>query len=143
MIGQTDTFINYLATSDKTDYEQLYSFAIDTLTFANKVHIYHWSCESGFHHTHFQSVYEILRDFADSLVEIVLGTGTAFTLASKNYTIADETFNIDSALRKIRNYIDELSKLGENYKTKIAINNLITDTVEKLEGEYGLILRFK
>lgn len=57
--------------------------------------------------------------------------------------LSDEIFNLDNALRKLRNYIDELSKLAEQFQSKIAINNLMSDTIEKLEGEYGLILRFK
>lgn len=138
-----ENFISYLAGTNEAEYQHLYTFAVDTLTFANKIHIYHWSCESGFHHTHFQTVYETLRDFADSLVEIVLGSGTEFKVTSKNYMLSDEIFNIDNALRKLRNYIDELSKLAEQFQTKIAVNNVMSDTIEKLEAEYGLILRFK
>jgi len=138
-----ENFISYLAGTNEAEYQRLYTFAVDTLTFANKIHIYHWSCDSGFHHTHFQAVYETLRDFADQLVEIVLGTGTDFKLSSKNYMMSDEIFNIDNALRKLRNYIDELSKLAEQFQSKIAINNLMSDTIQKLENEYGLILKFK
>lgn len=138
-----DNFMSYLASTNESEFQHLYTFAVDTLTFANKIHIYHWSCDSGFHHTHFQTVYETLRDFADSLVEIVLGSGTEFKVTSKNYMLSDEIFNLDNALRKLRNYIDELSKLAEQFQSKIAINNLMSDTIEKLEGEYGLILRFK
>lgn len=138
-----ENFISYLAGTNEAEYQHLYAFAVDTLTFANKIHIYHWSCDSGFHHTHFQAVYETLRDFADQLVEIVLGTGTDFKLSSKNYMMSDEIFNVDNALRKLRNYIDELSKLAEQFQSKIAINNLMSDTIQKLENEYGLILKFK
>lgn len=138
-----ENFISYLAGENETEYQSLYTFAVDTLTFANKIHIYHWSCDSGFHHTHFQTIYETLRDFADSLVEIVLGTGTEFKLDQKSYMFSDEIFNIENALRKLRTYIDELTKRAEQFQSKIAINNLMSDTIEKLEGEYGLISRFK
>lgn len=140
---EQDNFLTYLAGMQEAEYGRLFAFAVDSLTFANKIHIYHWSCESGFHHTHFQVVYETLRDFADSLVEIVLATGTEFRIESKQYLFSDEIFNIDNALRKLRNYIDELSKLAEQFSSKIAINNLMSDTVQKLENEYGLIYKFK
>ena len=141
-MDQTDTFITYLAGTNEAEYQNLYTFAVDSLTFANKVHIFHWSCDSGFHHTHFQAVYETIRDFADQLVEIVLGTGAEFKLASKNYLISDEIYNKENALRKLRFYIDEVAKLSEQFKSKVALNNLMADTVQKLENEYGLLLKF-
>lgn len=139
---QEETFLSYLAGTNEAEYQNLYTFAVDSLTFANKVHIFHWSCDSGFHHTHFQEVYETIRDFADQLVEIVLATGTEFKLASKSYLISDEIYNKENALRKLRFYIDELEKLSEQFKNKVALNNLMGDTVQKLENEYGLLLKY-
>ena len=141
-MDETETFISYLAVTNEAEYQSLYTFAVDSLTFANKVHIFHWSCDSGFHHTHFQTVYETIRDFADQLVEIVLATGTEFKVASKNYMISDEIYNKENALRKLRFYIDEVEKLSEQFKSKVALNNLMSDTVQKLENEYGLLLKF-
>lgn len=141
-MDETETFISYLAGTNEAEYQSLYTFAVDSLTFANKVHIFHWSCDSGFQHTHFQTVYETIRDFADQLVEIVLATGTEFKLASKNYMISDEIYNKENALRKLRFYIDEVEKLSEQFKSKVALNNLMSDTVQKLENEYGLLLKF-
>ena len=139
---QAETFLSYLASTNEAEYQRLYTFAVDSLTFANKVHIFHWSCDSGFHHTHFQTVYETIRDFADKLVEIVLATGTEFKVASKNYMISDEIYNKENALRKLRFYIDEVEKLSEQFKSKVALNNLMSDTVQTLENEYGLLLKF-
>ena len=141
-MDETETFISYLAGTNEAEYQRLYTFAVDSLTFANKVHIFHWSCDSGFHHTHFQTVYETIRDFADQLVEIVLATGTEFKVASKSYLISDEIYNKENALRKLRFYIDEVEKLSEQFKSKVALNNLMSDTVHKLENEYGLLLKF-
>ena len=141
-MDNTDTFISYLAGTNEAEYQNLYTFAVDALTFANKVHIYHWSCDSGFHHTHFEEVYDTIRDFADQLVEIVLATGTPFKLSSKNYLISDEIYNKDNALRKLRFFIDELEKLSEQFKSKVGINNLMSDTIQKLENEYGLLLKY-
>lgn len=139
---QAETFISYLASTNAAEYQRLYTFAVDALTFANKVHIFHWSCDSGFQHTHFQTVYETIRDFADKLVEIVLATGTEFKVASKNYMISDEIYNKDNALRKLRFFIDEVEKLSEQFKSKVALNSLMSDTVQTLENEYGLLLKF-
>ena len=110
---ETETFISYLAGTNEAEYQNLYTFAVDSLTFANKVHIFHWSCDSGFHHTHFQTV-----------------------------LISDEIYNKENALRKLRFYIDEVEKLSEQFKSKVALNNLMSDTVQKLENEYGLLLKF-
>ncbi len=137
-----DNFLSYLAGTNEAEYQSLYTFAVDSLTFSNKIHIYHWSCDSGFNHTHFQEVYEIIRDFADELVEIVLGTGTEFKLNSKTYLFSDEIYNKENALRKLRSFIDEVIKLEGQYKSKVALNNLFADTIQKLEKEYGLLLKF-
>lgn len=137
-----DNFLSYLAGTNEAEYQSLYTFALDALTFANKVHIFHWSCDSGFHHTHFQEVYETIRDFADKLVEIVLATGTEFKINSKTYLMSDEIYNKENALRKLRSFIDEVIKLGNQYQSKITLNNLFADTAEKLENEYGLLLKF-
>lgn len=137
-----DNFLSYLAGTNEAEYQSLYTFALDSLTFANKVHIFHWSCDSGFHHTHFQEVYETIRDFADKLVEIVLATGTEFKINSKTYLMSDEIYNKENALRKLRSFIDEVIKLGTQYQSKITLNNLFADTAEKLENEYGLLLKF-
>lgn len=142
-MDQTDNFVSYLAGTNAAEYQNLYTFAVDALTFSNKIHIYHWSCDKGFEHTHFQTVYETIRDFADSLVEIVLATGTEFKLTSKSYIFTDEIYNKENALRKLRNFIDTVAQYAEQFKSKIAINSLMSDTVQALEKEYGILLKFE
>lgn len=142
-MDQTDNFVSYLAGTNAAEYQNLYTFAVDALTFSNKIHIYHWSCNKGFEHTHFQTVYETIRDFADSLVEIVLATGTEFKLTSKSYIFTDEIYNKENALRKLRNFIDTVAQYAEQFKSKIAINSLMSDTVQALEKEYGILLKFE
>jgi DNA-binding ferritin-like protein len=141
-MDQTETFVSYLASTNEAEFQALYTFAVDALTFSNKIHIYHWSCDKGFDHTHFQEVYEIIRDFADELVEITLATGTEFKINSKSYIFSDEIYNKENALRKLRAFIDAVEKLSEQFKSKVALNNLMSDTVQKLEKEYGLLLKF-
>ena len=141
-MDQTENFVSYLAGTNEAEYQGLHTFAVDALTFANKVHIYHWTCDKGFDHTHFQTVYETIRDFADELVEIVLATGTEFKLVSKSYIFNDEIYNKENALRKLRIFIDTVAGYAEQFKSKIALNNLMSDTVQTLEKEYGLLLKF-
>ena len=57
-------------------------------------------------------------------------------------TTCYEIYNKENALRKLRFYIDEVEKLSEQFKSKVALNNLMSDTVQKLENEYGLLLKF-
>ena len=61
-------FLTFLASTKEVEISKLYTFAIDSLIFADKVHTFHWKCDSGFQHTHFETIYEEIRDFADALV---------------------------------------------------------------------------
>ena len=73
-----DDFLTFLASTKENEVEKLFTFAIDSLIFADKVHTYHFKCDSGFQHTHFETIYENIRDFADALVETVLSMGVKF-----------------------------------------------------------------
>lgn len=137
-----DNFLSYLAGTNEAEYHNLYTFAVDALTFSNKINIYHWSCESGFHHEHLQNVYELIRKFADDLVELVLATGTEFKINSKTYLISDEIYSKETMLRKLRSFIDELINFAKQFQSKITINNLMSDYSQKLETEYGLLSNF-
>lgn len=135
-------FLSFLASTNNSECEKLYTFAVDALTFANKVHIWHWSCKSGFHHTHFETVYDIIRDFADKLVETVLSMGFEFKIDSKNYLINDELYDLANAVLKLQAFRDELEKYKKQYSTKISLDNLFGDTIEALDKELGLIKNF-
>jgi DNA-binding ferritin-like protein len=139
---QEQSFTAYYAATKDNEFQSLYSFAVDALTFSNKINIYHWQCEKGFIHTHLQEVYEIIRDFADELVEITLGTGTEFKIDEKTYKFSDEIYNEENMQRKLRDFIDAVENLAKQFQNKIALNNLMTDTVQKLEKEYGLLTNF-
>jgi DNA-binding ferritin-like protein len=136
-----ENFLTYLKDKNSADIKSLFTFAVETLNFANQVHIYHWSCESGFHHTHFQEIYEKLRDFADKLVEISLGK-EEFSINPIPADIDGKIYNTENALRKLRKYIDDLIVIAKKFEAQTAINNLMTDTIEALEGEFGLISKF-
>ena len=75
-------FMSYLNNSKQSDYTRLCDFAVDTLSFSTKVNIFHWTCEKGFLHTQFEEVYELLRKFADDLVERVLAQDVRFKIIS-------------------------------------------------------------
>lgn len=136
-------FLTFLASTKEVEISKLYTFAIDSLIFADKVHTFHWKCESGFQHTHFEAIYNDIRDFADALVETVLSMGVKFKAESKTYTITDDLFDVSNALLKIEAYRDTIIDLKSQYSTKISLENLFGDIVEKLDKELGLIKNFK
>lgn len=135
-------FLTFLASSQTNEVEKLYTFAMDSLVFADKIHSYHWSCQSGFQHTQFENLYDCIRDFADKLVETVLSMGVPFKLNSKTYNINDELFDLGHALTKIENYRDELENLKKAYSTKISLENLFGDTIEEIDKIIGLLKNF-
>lgn len=137
-----DNFLNYLASTKETDLEQLFSFAIDSLMFSIKISQFHWSCESGFQHTHFETLYDLVRDFADKLVETVLSMGVKFKANNKTYVINDEPFDVSTAILKIEAFRDSLIDLKSQYSTKISLENLFGDTIEALDKEIGLLKNF-
>lgn len=137
-----DNFLNYLASTKETDLEQLFSFALDSLMFSIKISQFHWSCESGFQHTHFETLYDLVRDFADKLVETVLSMGVKFKANNKTYVINDEPFDVSTAILKIEAFRDSLIDLKSQYSTKISLENLFGDTIEALDKEIGLLKNF-
>lgn len=135
-------FLTFLASSKEAEIEKLYTFAMDSLVFADKIHTYHWSCQSGFQHTQFENLYDCIRDFADKLVEAILSMGVPFKLNSKTYNINDEIFDLGHALTKIENYRDELENLKKAYSTKISLENIFGDTIEEIDKIIGLLKNF-
>lgn len=135
-------FLTFLASSQTNEVEKLYTFAIDSLIFADKVQIYHFSCDSGFQHTQFENLYDCIRDFADKLVEAILSMGVPFKLNSKTYNMNDEIFDLRNALVKIEAYRDELENLKKAYSTKISLENIFGDTIEEIDKIIGLLKNF-
>ena len=135
-------FLTFLASSKEAEVEKLYTFAMDSLIFADKIHSYHWSCKSGFQHTQFENLYDCIRDFADKLVEAILSMGVPFKLNSKTYNINDEIFDLRNALVKIEAYRDELENLKKAYSTKISLENIFGDTIEEIDKIIGLLKNF-
>ncbi|MBO7691261.1 MAG: hypothetical protein J6T10_01340 [Methanobrevibacter sp.] len=136
-------FLSYLAGTKDAEVEKLFGFALDSLMFSIKISQYHWSCESGFQHTHFEALYELVRDFADKLVETVLSMGVKFKANNKTYVINDEPFDVSTAILKIEAFRDSLIDLKSQYSTKISLENLFGDTIESLDKEIGLLKNFK
>lgn len=141
-MDKKENFLEYFKNERELDFQSLYTVAVDSLNFSTQINIYHWQCESGFIHTHLEEVYKILRDFADELVEITLGTGAKFKLSKLKDDYKEDVYNQANMERKLRTYIDELEMLADKFQAKIAINNLISDTIQSLEKEYGLLTQF-
>lgn len=141
-MNKKENFLEYFKAEREMDFQSLYTVAVDSLNFATQINIFHWQCESGFIHTHLEEVYKIIRDFADELVEITLGTGAKFKLGELKSDYTEDVYNQSNMERKLRKYIDELGIIANKFQSKIAINNLISDTIQSLEKEYGLLIQF-
>lgn len=131
--------------------ESIYTLAFATLLLADRVHTWHWACDNGFYHTHYQAVYESLRDFADELVEITLSTGVKFEYHIPEAIVPTELIpqkssNDDKAAIKIlEDYIEQLEKLSDSTDEKgfKALVSLIDGEIEELTKEVGLLKSFK
>lgn len=142
-IGKVEAdFLSYLASTTDAETLKLFTFALDSLQFANKIQIYHWSCKSGFHHEHWEKIYIIIRDFADKLVETVMSLGYEFKFDTKNYVLTAEAYDMNSAMIKLTFFRDELEKLKKQYQSKVSLDNLFGDTVEAIDKEIGLLKNF-
>lgn len=128
---------------EQVNVEELYSLALESLFFADQVHLWHWTCKSGFHHTHLQEVYESLRDFADELVEICLASGKKFQVKANTRELGgDGYFDVQDAIDEIEEFIDQIQATGKVFKEESEITTLIDDEAKALTKELGLLKSF-
>ena len=128
---------------EQVNVEELYSLALEALFFADQVHLWHWTCKSGFHHTHLQEVYESLRDFADELVEICLASGKKFQVKANTRELGgDGDFDVQDAIDEIEEFIDQIQATGKVFKEESEITTLIDDEAKALTKELGLLKSF-
>ena len=128
---------------EQTNVEELYSLALEGLFFADQVHLWHWTCKSGFHHTHLQEVYESLRDFADELVEICLASGKKFEVKANTRTLGgDGNFDVQDAIDEIEEFIDQIQATAKVFKEESEITTLLDDEAKDLTKEVGLLKSF-
>lgn len=128
---------------EQVNVEELYSLALESLFFADQVHLWHWTCKSGFHHTHLQEVYESLRDFADELVEICLASGKKFQVKANTRELGgDGDFDVHDAIDEIEEFIDQIQATGKVFKEESEITTLIDDEAKALTKELGLLKSF-
>lgn len=128
---------------EQVNVEELYSLALEALLFADQVHLWHWTCKSGFHHTHLQEVYESLRDFADELVEICLASGKKFSVKANTRELGgDGDFDVQDAIDDIEEFIDQIQATAESFDDYIEITTLIDDEAKELTKELGLLKSF-
>ena len=128
---------------EQVNVEELYSLALESLFFADQVHLWHWTCKSGFHHTHLQEVYESLRDFADELVEICLASGKKFQVKANTRELGgDGDFDVQDAIDEIEEFIDQIQATAEKFDEYSEITTLIDDEAKALTKELGLLKSF-
>lgn len=128
---------------EQVNVEELYSLALESLFFADQVHLWHWTCKSGFHHTHLQEVYETLRDFADELVEICLASGKKFQVKANTRELGgDGDFDVQDAIDELEEFIDQIQATAEKFDEYSEITTLIDDEAKALTKELGLLKSF-
>lgn len=128
---------------EQVNVEELYALALEALFFADQVHLWHWTCKSGFHHTHLQEVYESLRDFGDELVEICLASGKKFAVKANTRTLGgDGNFDVQDAIDEIEEFIDQIQATAKVFKEESEITTLIDDEAKALTKEVGLLKSF-
>jgi DNA-binding ferritin-like protein len=127
---------------EQVNVEELYSLALDALFFADQVHLWHWTCKSGFHHTHLQEVYESLRDFADELVEICLASGKKFAVKTSRDLGGDGDFDVQDAIDELEEFVDHIQAVAKVFKEESEITTLIDDEAKALTKELGLLKSF-
>ena len=128
---------------EQVNVEELYSLALEALFFADQVHLWHWTCKSGFHHTHLQTVYESLRDFGDELVEVCLASGKKFAVKANTRTLGgDGDFDVQDAIDEIEEFIDQIQATAKVFKEESEITTLLDDEAKALTKEVGLLKTF-
>ena len=128
---------------EQVNVEELYSLALEALFFADQVHLWHWTCKSGFHHTHLQEVYESLRDFADELVEVCLASGKKFAVKANTRTLGgDGDFDVQDAIDELEEFIDQIQATAKVFDEESEITTLLDDEAKDLTKEVGLLKTF-
>ena len=123
--------------------EELYELAGKSLQFADQVHCWHWCCQSGFQHTHFEAIYDALRDFADELVEVSLASGKNIRFSIPSEIKADSTnFEPQEAVEGLEDFLDEIQATGEKFEDYSEITAVFDDISKTLSKEIGLIKNF-
>ena len=129
---------------EQVNVEELYSLALESLFFADQVHLWHWTCKSGFHHTHLQEVYESLRDFADELVEICLASGKKFQVKANTRELGgDGDFDVQDAIDELEEFIDQIQATASVFDEYTEITTLLDDEAKELTKEVGLLKTFQ
>ena len=128
---------------EEANVEELYELAMKTLAFADQVHCWHWCCQSGFQHTHFESIYDALRDFADELVEVSLASGKNIRYSIQSEMKADSmNFEAQEAVEEIEDFIDTVQATGKKFEDYSEITAVFDDISKTLSKELGLIKNF-
>ncbi len=128
---------------EEANVEELYELAGKSLQFADQVHCWHWCCQSGFQHTHFEAIYDALRDFADELVEVCLASGKNIRFNLQSEMKADSmNFEAQEAVEEIEDFIDTVQATGEKFEDYSEITAVFDDISKTLSKELGLIKNF-
>lgn len=138
------SFLSFLASTTDMEYQKLFDFALDTLQFANKVQIYHWTCSAGFQHQKFEEIYNMLRGFADKLVETVMSySKNKFTFTSKSYAQSPVDFDLDTAITKLEEYKEAALSVTKSLEANRSITSEFDDMLSELDQYIGILRNFQ
>lgn len=137
------SFLSFLSSTTDMEYQKMFDFALDTLQFANKVQIYHWTCSAGFQHEQFEKIYDLLRSFADKLVETVLAYSKKFTFTSKSYAQSPADFDLGTAIMKLEEYREAAIASSKSLVANRSISSEFDEMLAELDKHIGLLRNFQ
>lgn len=121
-------FVSYLESFDKKlDNNDILGsigeLAIELLEAAQKVHIWHFNCDTMNQHNLLEELYNDMEDWSDRLVESYI------SITKKKINTSKNTLNIDSFEYRVDILMQVLEKLKNDLQTRC----------DKLESQEGLI----
>lgn len=109
---------------------------IDALLFADKIHVWHLTCDTDKQHITFNDIYDLTREFADGLAEILLGEGESIAIHNKTTEFCPFTSE-EKCYKEIKDFVDGLGDIATNpldYSISISdiVKKYIVDVTSKL-----------
>jgi hypothetical protein len=134
-------FTEYLKEEANEEYRDLFDYCIETLLFSVKVNVWHWTCETDAQHIHLNKIYNMLREFPDTITEVGIGK-TKFDFGDIDMPTLTK-FDKNSVLSDLSNFRDKTLMVQDEYKDNSSINKLFTDAITEYDHEISLMKNFK
>ncbi len=137
------SLIAFLESKENKKNQELYDYAFEILFFSNIVNIWHWTADNGYQHERFEKIYEILREFSDSIVELLL-IDSSFSLSVEEFVITKKEINsnLSKRIEILEKQLKVMELFKKNYLERISIDSVFSNTIESLEKEISLLKNF-